>query len=146
MSLRVRLLALATVLTFSFAAEFSSAQNPTLETVMRNKLRNAQPLLQAVVAADFAAIARSADALSRISETEIASWQVNLQPEYRKQAMAFLLAVQGLGNAAAKGDIDEALTEYTELVSSCTRCHAYVRKSRVVFFDATPFRAAGGAS
>lgn len=141
MSVRVKVLALTAVLVFAFAAGYSSAQNPTLHTAMRIKLQNAQPLLQAVVTADFAAIGRSADALNRISETEIASWQVNAQPEYRKQAMSFVLAVQGLRDAAAKRDIDAALAEYTALVSSCTRCHAHVRRSRVVSFEAPPFRA-----
>jgi hypothetical protein len=40
----------------------------------------------------------------------------NPQPEYRKQAMSFVRAVQGLREAAAKRDIDAALAEYTELV------------------------------
>jgi hypothetical protein len=54
---------------------------------MRTKLVNTQRLLEAVVTADYPAIGRSVDALSQISETEIASWQVGAQPEYRKQAM-----------------------------------------------------------
>lgn len=140
MSLRVTLLALAAVPVFAFAAGYSSAQNPTLQTAMRTKLHSAQPLLEAVVTADFEAIGRSAYALNRISETEIATWQLNPEPEYKKQAMSFILAVQGLREAAATRDIDATLAEYTELVSSCTRCHAHVRRSRVVSFEAPAFR------
>jgi cytochrome c556 len=140
-------MSLAAVLALASAAvSSSSAQNPTLKTAMRTKLLNAQPLLEAVVTADFAAIARSAGALDRISETEIVSWQANPQPEYRRQAMAFVLAVQGLREAAAKRDIDGVLAEYTELVSSCTRCHAHVRKSRVVSFEPPPVGGVGGQS
>jgi hypothetical protein len=117
-----------------------TAQNPTLKTAMRDKLVNAQGLLEAVVAADYIAIDRGVNALSRITETEIASWQVGAPPEYRKQAMSFVRAVQGLHEAAAKRDIDAALTEYTALVSSCTRCHAHVRSARVVSFEAPPLR------
>jgi hypothetical protein len=147
MSLRVRLLSLAAALGFASAAVYSSsAQNPTIKTAMRTKLLNAQPLLEAVVTEDFVAIGRSADALNRISETEIVSWQANPQPEYRRQAMSFVLAVQGLREAAAKRDIDTALTEYTELVSSCTRCHAHVRRSRVVSVEGVPFRGVGRES
>jgi cytochrome c556 len=138
MSFRLKVLALAAILVLAFAAGYSSAQNPTLKTAMRDKLVNAQPLLEAVVRADYAAIDRAANALSRISETEIASWQVGAPPEYRKQAMAFVGSVQGLHDAAAKRDINAALAEYTALVSSCTRCHAYVRSSRVVSFEAPP--------
>lgn len=146
MSSRAKVLALTAVLVFAFAAGYSSAQNPTLKTAMRTKLLNAQPLLEPVITADFAAIGRSADALNRISETEIASWQANAQPEYRKQAMSFILAVQALRDAAAKRDIDAALAEYTELVSSCSRCHAHVRRSRVVSFEGPPVRTASKES
>jgi cytochrome c556 len=107
---------------------------------MQDKLLNAQRLLGAVVAADYPAMNRSVDALSRISETEIASWQVGAAPEYRKQAMSFVGAVQGLHEAAAQRDIEAALRQYTALVSSCTRCHAYVRSARKVSFEAPPLR------
>ena len=49
MSVRVKVLVLTAVLIFAFATGYSSAQNPTLETAMRTKLLNAQPLLEAVV-------------------------------------------------------------------------------------------------
>ena len=133
MSLRLTVLALATILVL--AAGHSSAQNPTLRTAMRDKLVNTQRLLEAVVAADYAAIGRSVDALSQISETEIASWQVGAQPEYRKQAMQFVSSVQALHEAAATKDLDAVLTGYTALVSSCTRCHAHVRRMRTVSFE-----------
>jgi hypothetical protein len=92
------------------------------------------------VIADFAAIDRSAEALSRISDTEIATWQVGALPEYRKQAMSFVLSVRAVREAAAKRDIDTALAEYTALVSSCTRCHAHARRSLVVSFEPPLFR------
>jgi hypothetical protein len=133
MSLRLTALALATILVL--AAGHSSAQNPTLKTAMHNKLVTTQRLLEAVVTADYSAIGRSVDALSQISETEIASWQVGAQPEYRKQAMQFVSSVQALHEAAASKDLDAVLTGYTALVSSCTRCHAHVRRMRTVSFE-----------
>lgn len=139
MSFRLKVLALAVLLVLAFASGYSSAQNPTLKTAMREKLANTQPLLEAVVTADYAAIDRGVNALSRISETEIASWQAGASPEYRKQAMAFVRSVQGLHAAAAKRDIDAALAEFTALVSSCTRCHAHVRSLRTVSFEPSLF-------
>jgi hypothetical protein len=136
MPFRVKVLALAVILLLAFAAGYSSAQNPTLKTVMHEKLANAQGLLEAVVTADYAAIDRGTNALSQISETEIATWQVGASPEYRKQAMSFVRSVQGLHDAAAKRDIDAALSEYTTLISSCTRCHAHVRSMRTVSVEA----------
>lgn len=108
------------------------AQNQTLKAAMRSKLASSEPLLEAVVRADFATISASAEELSRISRTEIISWQSAAQTEYLKQATLFMLSVQGLGEAAADRDGEAALREYTNLVSSCTHCHAHVRKVRVV--------------
>ncbi len=131
----LRLSATAILVTLVVGSGHPSAQNPTLKTAMRSKLANTRPLLEAIVTADFAAIARSSQALSRISNTEIISWQSAAQTEYLKQATLFMLSVQGLGVAAADRDIEAALREYTNLVSSCTRCHAHVRKSRAISFE-----------
>jgi hypothetical protein len=136
MSVRLKILVVGTILLLG--SGHSSAQNPTLRTAMREKLGHTQRLLEATVTADYAAISRAANALSRISETEIASWQTGAQPEYRRHAMAFLLSVEGLRDAAAKQDIDTALEEYTMLISSCTRCHAHVRNARMVTFEPRP--------
>jgi cytochrome c553 len=113
-------------------AAWPSAQSPTLKTAMREKLVNTQQLLEAVVTADYGGIERYAERLSRISYTEIASWQSAQEPEYVKQATAFLLSVKGLREAAASRSIESATSEYTALVSSCIQCHKRARKSRVV--------------
>lgn len=133
MAMRLTVLALGA--TLLLAAGHLSAQNPTLRTAMRNKLVNTQRLLEGVVTADYPAIGRSVDALSQISETEIASWQVGAQPEYRKQAVQFVSSVQALHEAAATNDLDAVLAGYTALVSSCTRCHAHMRRMRTVSFE-----------
>jgi hypothetical protein len=117
-----------------------AAQNPTLKTAMRAKLASTQGLLEAVVTSDFAAMDRSAAVLGRISETDISSWQVGVQPEYKKQATAFVRSVQRLREAAVRRNIETALAEYTALVSSCTRCHVHVRRALVVSFEPPPFR------
>jgi hypothetical protein len=123
---------LAIGLALLFVSGQSSAQNPTLKTAMRDKLGHTHRLLEAIVDEDYAKMARAADALGRISETEIASWQAAPSPEYVKQATSFLLSVRGLREAAAKKSLDAAAAEYTNLVSSCTRCHAHVRHYRTV--------------
>jgi cytochrome c556 len=107
-----------------------AAQNPTLATAMRQKLANAQGLLEPIVKADYPLIARYAESLSRISETEIASWQTLAQPEYVEHATTFLLSVQGLNEAAAARNMDEVTREYGTLISSCIKCHTYVRTPR----------------
>lgn len=111
------------------------AQNQTLKTLMRAKLVNSQRLLESLVTADFTAIRRDADALSQITEKEIVSWQLGVQPEYAKQATFFVLSVRGLQEAAASRNLDAAIHEYTTLVSSCTRCHAHVRRAKTVRYE-----------
>jgi hypothetical protein len=98
---------------------------------MRDKLSHTQQLLEAIVTADFPAIDRHAERLSRISYAEIGSWQANAQPDYVQQAVLFLSSVQGLREAAAKRNGDLALQEYTALVSSCVRCHMLPSVARV---------------
>jgi hypothetical protein len=130
MSLPHKVIALGVVL--SFVSGHSSAQNPTMKTVMQEKLVNTQRLLESVVVADYQGIGRSAEALSRISYTEMISWQASSRSEYVKQAMLFVRSVRGLQEAAAKRDIDLAAMEYTTLISSCVRCHMDVRRSKRV--------------
>lgn len=112
-----------------------SAQDSVLRDEMLAKLSNTQQLLEAVIKGDFPAMTRSAEALGRISETEIGAWQsaslATPEAEYTKQGTLFALAVQGMRDAAANQNIDQALHEYTALISSCTRCHAHVRSPRV---------------
>jgi hypothetical protein len=128
-----RILALGLALTLAGAQ--SAAQNPTLATSMREKLVNAQLLLGAVVGGDSYEIGRSARALSRISEAEIATWQSAPPPDYANQAVRFLRAVQGLQEAARTRDLEAALAQYTALVTSCARCHAIVRRTQLISIE-----------
>jgi hypothetical protein len=138
MDLRLKWLALGTALALALGGGYSRAQNPSLKTMMRDKLAHAEPLLEAIVTTNYVAIERSTQALSRISEIEMLSWEAGAQPAYRTQAKAFVLAVQGLRDAARTRDIDAALGRYAELVSSCTRCHTHVGKSRLVRLESPP--------
>jgi cytochrome c556 len=106
-----------------------SGQSPGLKPIMREKLENTQRMLEAIVKQDFAAMGRHADSLGRISESEIASWQRTAQADYTKQALLFVLSVNGLREAAAGRNIDAAALEYTTLVSSCVGCHRRIPRT-----------------
>ncbi len=127
-----RVFVIACVVVLGAAARPEAAQNPPVQMVMQSKLANAQTLLKSVVTSDWGGIDRSAQALSRISEAEIAMWQTPGRPEYAEHARAFLTAVQGLRDAVKRRDMLAAGTHYTALVSSCVQCHAFVRRARVV--------------
>lgn len=124
----VRLAAVAVALALGTGGPM--AQTSGLKPVMREKLENTQRLLEAVVKADHAGIAKYAEPLGRISEAEIASWQVAAPGEYTKHAMLFLLSVNGLQEAAAARNADAASLEYSTLVSSCVGCHRYIERSK----------------
>jgi hypothetical protein len=111
-------------------AQTPAGQVPTLRTAMREKLTNTQQLLEAVITANYGGMTRYSELLSRISYTEIASWQAVAQPEYVRYATEFLTSVKGVRDAASRRNADEAAREYTTLVGSCVGCHAYVRNAR----------------
>lgn len=139
MSLRFKVLALAVLL--ALEAVEPSAQQPTLKAAMREKLANTQQLLEAVIRADYVGMQVDTERLSRITYTEIASWQEVAQPDYVRQATIFLSSVQALREAAEQKNLEAASREYTTLISSCIGCHRYVRNSRVVSlapFDSLP--------
>jgi hypothetical protein len=131
---------LAVTIALVFAGGHASSQVPTMKTSMRAKLANSQRLLESVVKGDFAAIGRDADALGRLTEQEMISWRLAVQPDYAKQATLFVLSVRGLQGAAASRNIDAAIHEYNALISSCAQCHAHVRRSKTVSHELQPVR------
>jgi hypothetical protein len=126
--MRHTLFATTVVLGLALGGHNSSAQSPSLRSIMKEKLINSQQLLEGVVRADFTIVDRSADRLARISYTEVASWQSNAQPEYLKQASAFVKAVQGIGKGSADRNSEVVAEEYSKLLNSCVSCHSYVRR------------------
>ena len=140
MSLRLKILIFAVV--FALGQSASSGQSDLLRQAMREKLTNTQGLLEAVVRADYPAIERSTEPLSRISEVEIASWQAwrNRTTSGRRRSSSS--RSRGLREAASNRNIEAVTLEYTTLVSSCIRCHTYVRGSQIASGEARkPFDA-----
>jgi cytochrome c556 len=130
--MRRQLLSIPIVLALSLTGHDSSAQSPNLRSVMREKLASTQQLLEGVVTANFAMVDKSADRLGQISYTEVASWQSNAEPDYLKQASAFVKAVQGLRKASADRNSRAVADEYVNLVNSCVSCHSYVRRMKPI--------------
>jgi len=126
-----RYLAAVALAVLAIAAVQQTPRETRMQTIMRSKLANAQSMLKGIATADYREIDRSAEALSRISEAEIVSWQNPPKPEYTTQAMVFMTSVDGLREAAQRRDMSAVGTEYSALVSSCIRCHTYVRDARV---------------
>jgi hypothetical protein len=101
-----------------------------LQAIMRTKLSNTQSLLKAIVTTDYKEIDRAADALSRINEMEIVSWQTSPKREYTRQATLFMTAVDDLRDASKRHDIEGVGGAYSALITTCVHCHAFVRDAR----------------
>jgi cytochrome c556 len=131
--MRRQLFGMTVVLSLALlAGHDASAQSPSLRSIMREKLTNTQQLLEGVVTANFTIVDKSADRLAQISYTEVASWQSKAEPEYLKQASAFVKAVQGIRKASADRNSGAVADEYSNLVNSCVSCHSYVRRMKPI--------------
>jgi cytochrome c556 len=133
--MRRQLFGITIALGLVLGGSVSSAQSPNLRSIMREKLTNAQQLLEGVVTANFAMVDKSADRLAQISYTEVVSWQSNPEPEYLKQASAFVKAVQGIRQASADRNSAVVADNYTNLLNSCVSCHAYIRRMKPIRLD-----------
>ena len=125
---------IAATLIFLFvaaAATRPAAGDARLQEIMRTKLSNTQVLLKAIVTTDYKEIDRAAAALTRISEAEIVSWQNPPKREYTDQAMLFMISVDDLREASRKRDIEGVGAAYSNLITTCVHCHAFVRDARV---------------
>jgi hypothetical protein len=134
----LQVVAAAFALTAAALAASRPAQVPSMSTVMRDKLENTQELLEALVTADYAAMDAAAMRLGRVTEAEIGRWQTPGDPEYTRQGVLFMTAVQGLREASMDRDAEAAGYYYTALVSTCVRCHAHVRRVRLALADVEP--------
>jgi hypothetical protein len=133
--MRPQLFGITVVLVLTLGGPNSSAQSPNLRSIMREKLTNTQQMLEGVVTANFAIVDKSSDRLAQISYTEVASWQSNPEPEYLKQASAFVKAIQGIRHASADRNGAVVADEYTNLLNSCVSCHSYVRRMKPIRLD-----------
>ena len=125
---RIVLVSLLLLLTSSVGPAAGDAR---MREIMRTKLTNTQVLLKAIVTTDYREIDRAAGALTRISEAEIVSWQNPPKREYIDQAMLFMTSIDDLREASRKRDIEGVGAAYSNLITTCVHCHAYVRDARV---------------
>jgi len=106
-----------------------SGQAPQLNSVMREKLVQAQQILAAVVTSDWPSLETHSRELERL--TTDPRWMVLKYPEYARHSSEFVLAVQDLRRAAAQRDLDKAPKAYVAVTLKCVECHRYLARSRV---------------
>jgi len=106
----------------------SQPPNRDLARVMKDKLKNAQVLMEGMALSDFAKIQRSADELIQLSKS--AEWMVHKTPRYEVHSNDFRRAVETIYQKAKDKNIDGVALAYVDMTLSCVRCHQYVRELR----------------
>ena len=105
------------------------SQGPEVKNVMREKLRLAQGILEAVVISDWVSLESKSHELARL--TSDPRWTVLKYPEYAKQSAAFVRVVDALHAAAVERDLNKAPRAYTSVTLQCVECHRYLARQRI---------------
>src|SRR5581483_1474635 len=111
----------------------AQAQTLSTEQVMLAKLGHTQHIVEALMKGEPDAIAREAEALSRL--TQQPGWTVLTTPEYVHYSEAFLHATSDLAASARDGNLDGSALHYAALVIACYSCHRYVNSVRITQID-----------
>jgi len=106
----------------------SQPPDRNLAKIMKQKLKNAQTLLEGMAMQDFAKIKTSADELAQLSKT--AEWMVYKTPKYELHNNEFRRAVDVIYQKAKDKNIDGVALAYLDMTMACIRCHQYVREVR----------------
>jgi len=106
----------------------SQPPNANVARLMREKLKNAQLIMEGLALADFAKIGRGADALTQLTNSE--EWMIHKTPRYQLYSNDFRRSVETIYQKAKTKNIDGVALAYVDMTLSCVRCHQYVRELR----------------
>jgi hypothetical protein len=129
----MRIILAATVVALcALAAQQAWAQEGREQDVnfwMKKKLDYSQSILSGLATADFDAIGKNAESMSRLSKLE--KWvRRSDADEYRAQLRVFLAANKDLTRAAEQKNIDGATLAFTQMTFSCVNCHKALRDEK----------------
>ncbi len=102
--------------------------NRDMSRLMKDKLKNAQVLMEGLAMQDFAKIRKSADELIQLSKS--AEWMIHKTPRYEIHSNEFRRAVETIYQKSKDKNIDGVALAYVDMTLSCVRCHQYVRELR----------------
>ena len=106
----------------------ASAQIPSLDSLMQQKLDHSQGLLEAMVLADFEGVERFANGLIQVSE--VSDWSSSQEPEYLNYASDFRDTATVLIEEAQAANVDGIAISYMEMTLTCVRCHRFLSRTR----------------
>ncbi len=118
--------ALAVVLLGVGVAMHAADERPNqVRDFMRPKLAHSQKLLEGLTLENFDMIAKSARALSLLSQES--QWRVLQTPDYLHESQEFRRKADRLTTAARERNLDGATLAFMELTLTCVQCHKHVR-------------------
>jgi cytochrome c556 len=126
-------LAIAVVPSWSFVTEAAEKDVPKAvpskqSQLMKEKLRQAQLLLDGMATNDFDKILKSSRELMLISKT--AEFTAVKTREYELHTNEFRRALQNITKRAEEKNLDGVTLAYVDMTMSCIRCHEHTREIR----------------
>lgn len=126
MKTKTRLMLFASILLIAVLTVWSQFQSvESSKILMRQKLDDAQRVLEAISLENFELLATHAGKLRKLSEQP--SWNLYDTAEYAEQSLIFKRNVDALTKAAKDRNLDAATLAYTKVTFSCVECHKYIR-------------------
>lgn len=110
--------------------------NPA-KTFMREKLKDAQKVLEGLATEDFKLIKEGAahmQVMSRATE-----WHIVEGPVYAEYSAEFRRCCEQLAKRAEEKNAKAATLSYMQLTLACVNCHEFVRSTRVAQGGRDPF-------
>lgn len=97
---------------------------------MREKLKDAQQVLEGIATEDFKMIAQGAKHMEVMSRA--AEWQIVGGPVYAQHSAEFREACEQMSRRAEAGNLDGAGLAYLRATMACINCHKFLRETRIV--------------
>jgi hypothetical protein len=105
------------------------AEPRKVSEIMRQKLKNAQTVLEGISLNDFKKINKSAEDLLLLTKEE--GWKVLSTRDYEYYSNEFRRRTQTLMKNAKDKNLDACALSYVELTLTCVKCHKHVREVRM---------------
>lgn len=124
-----RLFAVVAILTLcaSLGSSADAAQTKSA-TLMADKLRQSQRLLEGIALGDFNKISDAAERLIQLSKSS--EWFAIKTQRFELHSNEFRRAAETLIQKSRDRNIDGVVLAYMDLTMTCVRCHQYVREIR----------------
>jgi hypothetical protein len=115
----------------STAADKEPAEKKTAtQTFMREKLKDAQRVLEGLATADFKLVKQGAEHMEIMSRAT--EWHVVEGPVYAQYSAEFRRNCEQLIKRAEEKNIDSATLAYLQLTMSCINCHKFMQGTQIV--------------